>query len=80
MLEISVKPPSAVCTIEIPSLAFRVAWLVDRIWDFKFSEIAKPAASSADFVMRLPPAICAIDFWIVFALQHCRATHSWVHE
>ena len=52
--DVSFNPPSAVCTIEIPSLALRSACFKDRMFAFIFSEIASPAASSAAFVIRVP--------------------------
>ena len=43
----SLRAPSAVCTSEIASLALRCAWARPPIWPRIFSEMARPAASSA---------------------------------
>ena len=50
----SCRAPSAVWTIEIPSLAFLIAMLMPRICESIRVEIAKPAASSAAELIRLP--------------------------
>ncbi|GGX98444.1 hypothetical protein GCM10007386_31690 [Pseudoduganella dura] len=48
------RAPSAVCAIDTPSLALRVACVMPRIWEFMRSEIARPAASSFALLMRRP--------------------------
>src|SRR5471032_924652 len=48
------KPPSAVCASEMPSLALRAAWVLPRICEVKRWEIARPAASSLSLLMRKP--------------------------
>ena len=54
MLLTSFSAPSAVCTMEMPSLALRLAWSSDRTWLRRRSLIARPAASSAAVEMRRP--------------------------
>src|SRR3569623_33557 len=50
----SSRAPSAVWIIEIPSWAFIAAWFSPPIWDCIFVEMARPAASSAELVIRKP--------------------------
>src|SRR5690606_19839811 len=45
---------SAVCAMEIPSLAFFTATPKPRTWEFRRLEICRPAASSLAELMRLP--------------------------
>src|SRR6185437_16309941 len=54
LLPISPRAPSAVCDIEMPSLALRAAWFRPLIWEVMRWEIAKPAASSLALLMRMP--------------------------
>ena len=46
--------PSAVCAIEIPSLALRIATFKPLVWLVKRFEICRPAASSLAELMRKP--------------------------
>ena len=46
---------------EIPSFAFRTACRVARISERKPSEIARPAASSAALLIRIPDEILSTD-------------------
>src|SRR5690606_39844559 len=46
--------PSAVCSIDTPSLALRTACDVPRIWEVIRSLMARPAASSFALLMRNP--------------------------
>ncbi len=48
----SFSEPSAVCTIETASCRLRWAWPRPRIWPRIFSEMARPAASSAARLIR----------------------------
>src|SRR3954464_7100612 len=50
----SFSAPSADCTSDTPSSELRLAWLRPRIWARIFSEMARPAASSAARLMRRP--------------------------
>ena len=61
--------PSAVCAIEIPSLALRIATPIPLIWlDIRF-DICKPAASSLALLMRMPVDKRSIDVErLLFAL------------
>jgi hypothetical protein len=52
----SLSAPSAVCTNEMPSLAFRLACSSERTCERRRSEMARPAASSAAVAMRRPVA------------------------
>ena len=61
MLWTSVSAPSAVWTIEMPSWAFRPAWLRPRTWARSFSLMARPAASSAARLMRRPEESFSTD-------------------
>src|SRR6195952_2878884 len=54
MLVTSLSEPSAVCAIEMPSLALRIAWLMPRTCEVIEVEMARPAASSLALLMRLP--------------------------
>ena len=60
MLVISCVAPSAVCNIEMPSLALRTAWFRPRIWAVILLLMARPAASSAAELMRLPVDSCSM--------------------
>jgi hypothetical protein len=53
-LPIDAAAPSATWVKLIPSLAFRAAWLMLRIWARNVSDTPKPAASSAARVIRNP--------------------------
>src|SRR5215212_10614813 len=55
------RAPSAVWTSETPSWALRWAWPRPRIWARIFSEMARPAASSAARLMRKPELRRSID-------------------
>jgi hypothetical protein len=46
--------PSAVCDIEIASLALRIATFMPLTWAFMRSAIARPAASSLALLTRRP--------------------------
>src|SRR3954470_13029781 len=50
----SLRAPSPVCTMLTPSRAFWWAWARPLIWARIFSEMARPAASSAARLMRRP--------------------------
>ncbi len=51
--------PSAVCDIEMPSLALRTATFMPRTWAFMRSAMARPAASSlAEFTRRPEDSRC----------------------
>src|SRR5689334_15603780 len=50
--------PSATCVMETPSFALRSAWAKLRTWAFRFSLMARPAASSAALEMRIPDERC----------------------
>jgi len=52
----SLSAPSVVCTMEMPSLALRLACSSERTCERRRSEIARPAASSAAVAMRRPVA------------------------
>jgi len=54
MLETSSIAPSAVCAMEIPSLALRIAAFKPRTWDSMRELMARPAASSLAELMREP--------------------------
>ena len=56
MLVVSMRPPSAVCTSDTPSSVLRLAMFRERTSARRFSEIAKPAASSAALLIRSPEA------------------------
>ena len=64
MLWTSSRLPSAVCTIETPSWMLRCAWARPRIWLRIFSEMPRPAASSAALLMRRPDESLSIDLEI----------------
>ena len=53
--------PSAVCAIEIPSLAFRCATAKPLICEVKRLDICKPAASSLALLIRIPDDKRCID-------------------
>ena len=61
MLVDSLIAPSAVCAIEIPSLALRCATPRPFICDVKRFEICRPAASSFALLMRIPDDRRSID-------------------
>ena len=52
--EIWLNAPSAVCAMEMPSLALRAACMLPLICEDMREEIAKPAASSLALLMRRP--------------------------
>ena len=54
MLLTSSSAPSAVCAIEMPSLALRMPWFIPRICAVIELLMARPAASSFAELMRLP--------------------------
>ena len=54
MFWICAIPPSAVCSIEMPSLALRVAWFRLATWADIRWDTARPAASSLAELMRRP--------------------------
>ena len=58
---ISSRAPSAVWIIERPSCAFIEAWFRPPICDCNFVEIAMPAASSAELLIRKPEDNRCID-------------------
>ena len=60
MLEISLVAPSAVCATLMASLALRTAWFKPRICEVILLAMAKPAASSAAELMRLPVDSCSM--------------------
>jgi hypothetical protein len=65
--------PSAVCAIEIASLALRVATFMPRTWAFMRSAIARPAASSLALLTRRPEDRRCIEVaredWLVLRLR-----------
>jgi hypothetical protein len=66
MLVTSSSEPCAVCASEMPSLAFFTPWLSALICEVIEVEIARPAASSAAELMRLPVDRRVIA-WLVMA-------------
>ena len=54
-------PDIAVCIKEMPSIELRKALFMLVIWLYIFVETARPAASSADELMRRPDASLSID-------------------
>src|SRR5260221_6865173 len=54
MLPTSPRAPSAVCTMLVAAFELRSATTYDRIWVFIRSLIARPAASSAAVLIRIP--------------------------
>ena len=73
-------PPSAVCTRDTASWEFLLAWLRPRTWDLIFSEIARPAASSAARLTRKPelslsmflpmfPELMPYCLWLLIAVM-----------
>ena len=54
MVCVSFSAPSAVWMRLMPSWALLVAWFRPRIWARSFSEMARPAASSAARLIRRP--------------------------
>ena len=54
MLVTSLSAPSAVCAMEMPSLALRMPWLMPRTCAVMLVAMARPAASSLAELMRLP--------------------------
>src|SRR5262245_9407336 len=79
MLWTSSRLPSAVCTIDTPSWMLRCAWARPLIWPRIFSEMPRPAASSAALLMRRPEDRRSID-WAslsdVWARWRCAAIAS----
>src|SRR5690606_16908370 len=74
MLLTSSSAPSAVCISEMPSCAFLAAWLRPLICALIFSEMDRPAASSAarfilfpddSFSMDLPAAVFVTNSWFL---------------
>jgi hypothetical protein len=67
------RAPSAVWASEMPSLAFRAAWLRPLIWDVIRSAMDRPAASSLALLMRRPEdkrcRDVARDDWDVLRLR-----------
>ena len=61
MLPTSLRPPSAVCAREMPSLAFLIATFMPRTWVFMRSAMARPAASSLALLMRSPEESRSIE-------------------
>ncbi|CSB42417.1 Uncharacterised protein [Vibrio cholerae] len=61
MLVVSFIAPSAVCAIEIPSLALRTATPKPRLCTFKRLEICRPAASSFALLILYPEDRRSID-------------------
>ena len=61
MLVDSCIAPSAVCAIEIPSLALRMATPIPLIWLVIRFEICRPAASSLALLIRRPDAKRSIE-------------------
>src|SRR3954463_16093062 len=64
MLWTSSRLPSAVCTMDTPSWMLRCAWARPQIWLRIFSEMPRPAASSAALLMRRPDESLSIDLEI----------------
>ncbi|OPZ31953.1 MAG: hypothetical protein BWY99_02859 [Synergistetes bacterium ADurb.BinA166] len=59
---VSLRAPSAVWIIDMPSWLFRTAWSSPRTWARIFSDMASPAASSAAELMRSPVESLLMDF------------------
>ena len=69
----SFSAPSADWTSDTPSSELRLAWATPRIWARIFSEMARPAASSAARLMRRPDESFSIDFDMLIAVaDNCR--------
>ena len=69
----SVRAPSAVWMTRMPSWALRAAWAEPVTWDFRPSEMDRPAASSPARLMRRPVDSFSRDlersFWVALRLR-----------
>ena len=62
MFVATLNEPSAVCTNDVASPAFRTAWFRPRAWKFNLLAMANPAASSAARFTRRPDESRSNDF------------------